>query len=93
MSTESPPAEVEIVQRSMRCFFLGIFSLIPLIGPVFSVMSFVHSGKVRQLRGSEWNPAGRYWFWGGILAWLGILMTVAAFFIALIVITLQSEPQ
>jgi len=71
---KSPPLnKIEMIERSMRCFVLGLIGLLPVIGIPMAVMSMFHYQRVKQGQGAMWNPAQRYLFWGGLCARVGLL--------------------
>jgi hypothetical protein len=82
MKSLGPLTKVEMIERSMSCFTLGLFGLLPVIGIPMAVMSLAQYRRVKLGRGAMWNPAQRYLFWGGLCARLGlwpILIIVAVF--------------
>ena len=65
-----PPilTKVEIIERSIRCFKLGLFSFLPGVGIPLIVLAVFECNRVNRGLGSKWNPAERFLFWGGQLA-------------------------
>jgi hypothetical protein len=76
MKPRPPLTKIEMIERSMRCFELGLFGLLPVIGIPLAVMSLFQSQRVKLGQGALWNPAQRYWFWGGVCARMGIALTL-----------------
>jgi hypothetical protein len=73
MKSRPPLTKIEMIDRSMRCFELGLLGLLPLIGIPMAVMSMLHYQRVKHDQGDMWNPAQRYLFWGGLCARVGLL--------------------
>jgi hypothetical protein len=73
MKPHPPLTKIEMIERSMKCFDLGLFGLLPVIGIPMAVMSLVHYRRVKLGRGAMWNPAERYLFWGSQCALVGLL--------------------
>jgi hypothetical protein len=63
MKTPPPPLRVEIIERSLRCFILGLFSLLPVIGLPLAAVVLVENWRIKSRAGAAWNPAGRYLHW------------------------------
>ena len=76
MKSQPPLGKIEMIERSMRCFTLGLFGLLPVIGIPMAVMALAHYRRVELGRGAMWNPAQRYLFWGGICARMALALTV-----------------
>jgi len=75
---DAPTDRIRIIERSLRCFFFGLLSLIPLIGLGLAMLAIRLHFKTWAASGGEWNPAGRYLLAGYCLAWLSILLTLGA---------------
>jgi hypothetical protein len=82
----SPAVRIRLIERSLRCFALGSFSLIPLIGLPLAVLAILLHFQVWAESEKEWNPARRYLFAGFYLAWFGALVSLGA--LALFVLVL-----
>jgi hypothetical protein len=76
MKARPPLTKIEMIERSMRCFERGLPGLIPVIGIPMAVMALVQYRRVKLGQGAMWNPAQRYWFWGGVCARMGIALTL-----------------
>jgi len=57
MKPRPPLTKIEMIERSMRCFDLGLLGLIPVIGIPMAVMSLVQYWRVKRGQGALWNPA------------------------------------
>ena len=68
----APLTKVEMIERSMRCFQLGLLGLLPVIGIPMAVRALRLHYRVKHSQTGEWNPAQRYLRWGGICARLGL---------------------
>lgn len=79
-------SKIEMIERSLSCFRLGLVGLLPVIGIPWAMMALAQYGRVKRGRGAAWNPAQRYLFWGALCArmglWplliLGVLLVIAA---------------
>jgi hypothetical protein len=77
-----PPAnpasmdKVEVIQRSLRCFTLGLIGLLPVLGIPFAVMALANFFQVKGAIGAQWNPAQQYLTWGMATALCGLFLTV-----------------
>jgi len=92
MKPPPPMTKIEMIERSMSCFTLGLFALLPVIGIPMAVMSLAQYRRVKLGRGAMWNPAQRYLFWGGTCAWIGIVLTLIAVPIISVIIFEESLP-
>lgn len=74
----SPAAmdKVEVIQRSLRCFTLGLFGILPVLGIPFAVMALSNYFQVKRIAGAHWNPAQQYLTWGLATALCGLFLTV-----------------
>ncbi len=77
MKTPAPLSKIEMIERSMSCFVLGLCSLLPVIGIPFAVVALLRGLRVAAGQGEMWNPAQRYLIVGRWLAWTTLLLTVA----------------
>jgi hypothetical protein len=78
MNLPEPKIRIEIIERSEKCFWLGLFSLIPVLGLPLAVMSLGHNHRIRRLGAGQWNPASRYRYWGAVFARLAIALLLIA---------------
>jgi hypothetical protein len=74
-----PPAErIRLIERSMRCFVLGLLSLIPLVGLGLAVLAIRLHIRAWADGDHGWNPARVYLAAGLCLAWVGVLISLLA---------------
>ena len=71
MNSSPSMPKTEMIERSLRCFVLGLFGLLPVMGIPMAVMSLAEYRRVMRGQGDMWNPAHRYLFWGGMCARAG----------------------
>jgi hypothetical protein len=64
MKVHSPLSKVEMIERSMRCFTLGLLALLPMIGIPMAVMSLAQYRRVKHGQGTL--------FWGALCARAGL---------------------
>lgn len=74
MKPPPPIGKVEMIERSMRCFFLGLLGLLPVVGIPMAAMALHNYRRVALGQGALWNPAQRYLVLGGICARLGFTL-------------------
>jgi hypothetical protein len=72
MKPAQPMTRTEIIERSLRCFVLGLIGLLPVIGIPTAILSGLEYRRVTRGQGDAWNPAHRYLFWGGFCARMGL---------------------
>ena len=85
----APEKRIDLIERSLRCFFVGWCSLVPLAGPFLfpiAIRLFLH---VRRNGENDWNPARKYLTGGLVLATLGCIETLAL--VGLVVVTIVSQ--
>ena len=71
MKSQPPLTKVELIEYSLRCWALGLWGLLPLIGIPMAVRALILYSRAKQGQGDMWNPAHRYLFWGGMCARAG----------------------
>jgi len=74
MKPREPLTKIEMIERSLRCFTLGLFGLLPIIGIPMALWSVAEYRRVINGQGAMWNPAHRYLFWGGLCARMGLAL-------------------
>ena len=74
MNSAAPLIRIEMIQRSLKCFWLGLFSLVPILGIPLFVMALGHNHRVKQIAGGTWNPAHRYQYWGVVFARMAVVL-------------------
>ena len=80
---------IEAIERSLRCFTLGLLGLVPLIGIPAAALAYGEFRRVRQGYRGCWNPARTYLAWGAVFAHLTLLLTVLALGFLLLAIISQ----
>jgi hypothetical protein len=68
MNNKPPLNRIELINSSLRCFTLGVFSLLPIIGLPIAAMVLARIWSIRRRSKGIWNPAERYLHWSGIFA-------------------------
>ena len=76
MKPRPPLTRVQAIQRSLRCFVLGLVGLLPVVGFPFAVAALFEYRRVRSGSGAVWNPASGYLRAGLIAAALSLLATL-----------------
>ena len=78
----TPPAsnlasmdKIEVIQRSLRCFTLGLIGILPVLGIPFAIVALSNYFQVKRLVGAQWNPAQTYLTWGMATALCGLFLT------------------
>jgi len=74
--------KMRVIARSLRCRTFGWLSLLPLVGIPFVLLAFSETHRVRAEAGNGWNPASRELLMGIVLAWLGVLVSLATLYLA-----------
>jgi len=87
----SPAAmdKVELIQRSLRCFTLGVLGVLPVVGLPFAVMALTNYFAVQRTSGAQWNPAHTYLTWGLATAVSGLFLTLVTAFVVAAIIVLE----
>lgn len=76
MSALSPMVRIEMIQRSIRCFWVGLFSLLPLVGIPLAVLSLADYLRIRRDRGDGWNPGAYFSYSGALLAGFSLFLHI-----------------
>jgi uncharacterized membrane protein YraQ (UPF0718 family) len=79
--------KIRIIEKSLRCFALSFFSLVPVFGIASVVATFVRKRKIMREVGDGWNPAHNYLKWATIVALLGTLLSLPLSAVLLVVIS------
>ena len=67
--------KVRVIKRSLLCFRMGWLGLIPLLGVPPAAIAIIISKRTQMEVAEQWNPAGKYLFWGCLLAWAGLALS------------------
>ena len=70
--------KVRVIERSVECQWLGVLSLVPVIGVMFAVAALFRYWRIRAEVGHEWNPAEKHLDRGALFACAGMLLTILA---------------
>ena len=76
MKSQPPLTKVELIEYSLRCWALGLWGLLPLIGIPMAVRALILYSRAKQGQGDMWNPAHRQLFWGGVFARMSLTITI-----------------
>jgi hypothetical protein len=74
MKATAPMTKIELIESSLRCFDYGLIGLLPVIGIPMAFLSAAQYRRVKRGQGDTWNPAHRYWYWGGVCARMGLAL-------------------
>lgn len=66
----------EVINKSLRCFGLGLAGLVPVLGIPAGVLAMVIFRQVTMQKEEGWNPAQRYLLWGFCLGAVGLLISL-----------------
>ena len=66
----------EMLRRSMRCFVLGWWSLVPMFGVVPAMLALVDFRAVVLRKGRRWNAARIRLTAGALLAGIGLMVSI-----------------
>jgi hypothetical protein len=78
MNADDEMPKSEMLRRSMRCFVLGWWSLVPVLGAIPALLAFVDFRAVVLGKGRRWNAARLRLTAGAMLAGLGLMISVAS---------------
>jgi hypothetical protein len=76
MSVPSEMPKSEMLRRSLRCFVLGWWSLVPFLGVIPAALALVDLRAVVNGKGRRWNAARNRLLIGAILAGCGLLLSL-----------------
>ena len=74
----SPAEQIEVIERSLRCFVSGLFALLPGLGLIPAGYVFWTAHRVRSRCRGVWNPASHYVNLGVWCACAGLLLMAVA---------------
>ena len=78
-------SRVELIETSMRCFVLGLFSLLPVIGLPIAALVWMMNWRIQRRAAGAWNPAERYLRGGCVCAsWGAFLSSLTAIVLGMI---------
>ncbi len=78
--------KIRVIEQSVGCQSFGAWSLVPVIGVGFAIAAMRRYWRVRAEVGDGWNPARPQLIRGAILAWTGVIVTLATItFVALLI--------
>jgi hypothetical protein len=62
---------VEVIERTLRCYQAGWWSLVPVVGLGPAIVAFYYFARVRAATRNDWNPASTQLRVGLMLATIG----------------------
>jgi len=68
--------KIRLINRSLRCFVLGLIGLVPIVGLPFALAAFIYGIATQRIAKGQVNPANRYLFLGRLFGLVGCLLTV-----------------
>lgn len=78
MNAPPPLPKSLMIERSLRCFVLGLFGLVPLLGLPCAIRAALESWRVQRHHRGLWNAAQPYLAVGNVLALIGLLLNAVA---------------
>ena len=84
MKSALPLDKIQLIERSLRCFYLGLPGVVPVFGLPFAVAALGEYLRVTRRKNNSWNPARNYLHSGTVAAALGLLLSLL-FFVGVIV--------
>lgn len=75
---------IQVIEKSLRIFVCGMFSLIPVFGIFPGVYAVISGARLYTRHRKDWNPAASYLLWGMNLGLATLAATFFIFSIALI---------
>ena len=82
--TGSPAlSKARMLESSLRCFALGWFSLVPLLGLPAAIAALGISWRARASHKGLWNAAHRYLVAGHLMALVGLLVSTGVILLAI----------
>ena len=76
MSATADMSKSEVIRRSMRCYVLGWWSWVPILGFVLAMLAFADFRAVVNGMGRRWNAGRTRLLLGAWLAGIGVLITL-----------------
>lgn len=68
MNELPPSVKIELIHRSRRCFWLGVFSLVPVLGLPLVLMALMQNRRIKALALRDWHAGQRAQYWGVVWA-------------------------
>ena len=65
--------KIRVIEQSVGCQFLGVWSLVPVIGIGLAIVALERYHRACAEVGDEWNPARAQLIRGAVFAWVGLL--------------------
>jgi hypothetical protein len=87
--SQGPMEKIELIQRSLRCFTMGVIGVLPVVGIPFAVLALAHYFRVKRESGAQWNPAQQYLTWGLATALSGLFLTFVLTLVAASILVLN----
>lgn len=91
MNTSAPMIRIELIDRSVRCFVMGLFGLLPVIGIPLAIASMRQHWRIRQIQDALPNPAHRYLYWGIVFSRVAVALMAIEITITAAIITMASR--
>jgi len=86
MTNLTPLLKSQMLRRSLRCYALGWWSLVPVLGLVPALLAFAEFRAVVLGKGNKWNAARRQLQVGSWLAGAGVFLTLIVLVIGALVL-------
>ena len=67
------PDRVEMIERSVACFYGALAGFVPFVGMVPAVGALRAARALRGWERTRWNPARRQRVWARVLAWVSLV--------------------
>lgn len=68
--------KIEMIERSMRAYWLGVAGVLPLLGAPFAILALRNNSQIKRRAGTQWNPAQPYLSRGLVCARVGLGLTI-----------------
>ncbi len=76
MNDLPPLLKSQMLQRSLRCYALGWWGLVPVFGLVPALLAFAEFRAVVLRKGGQWNAARPQLLLGAWLAGVGVFLSL-----------------
>lgn len=81
---KTPGQKIYVMEGSLRIFTFGLLSLLPPLGLVLAPLVLWRFFSIWSIAGKEFNPARRYLYVGLCNAFVGGLISVLSFLVAVL---------